>query len=78
MPRLPRTASRCRELGPGDLHAEPPERGCKVHEEAGSASFLPRRGLAARLQWTFVWLVSLLSLNKLSWRYDNLTFVIEK
>jgi SAM-dependent methyltransferase len=60
------------------IHRYCAERGCKVHEEAGSGSYLPRRGLMARLQWTFVWLVSLLSLNKLSWRYNNLTFVIEK
>lgn len=60
------------------IHRYCAERGCKVHDEAGSASYLPRRGLEALVSWTFVRLVSLLSLNKLSWRYNNLTFVIEK
>jgi hypothetical protein len=49
-----------------------------VHDKAGSASYLPRRGVEALLSWTFVRAGSFLSLNKLSWRYDNLTFVIEK
>ncbi len=60
------------------IHSYCAARGCKVHDEAGSASYLPRHGLLAKLQWTLVRIVSLLSLNKLSWRYNNLTFVIEK
>jgi len=60
------------------IHRYCAERGCKVHDEAGSASYLPKHGLQALVSWTFVRVVSLLSLNKLSWRYNNLTFVIEK
>jgi SAM-dependent methyltransferase len=60
------------------IHRYCAQRGCTVHDEAGSASYLPKRGLLAALSWTFVRTVSLLSLNKLSWRYNNLTFVIEK
>jgi SAM-dependent methyltransferase len=60
------------------MHAYCAARGCKVHDEAGSASYLPKRGLEAMLSWTLVRVVSFLSLNKLSWRYNNLTFVIEK
>ena len=60
------------------IHRYCAERGCKVHDEAGSASYLPKHGVQALVSWTFVRVVSLLSLNKLSWRYNNLTFVIEK
>jgi SAM-dependent methyltransferase len=60
------------------MHRYCAERGCKVHDEAGTANYLPKRGLEAWLSWTFVWIVSVLSLNKLSWRYNNLTLVIEK
>ena len=60
------------------IHRYCAERGCKVHDEAGMASYLPKGRAMAALGWTFVRLVSLLSLNKLNWRYNNLTFVIEK
>jgi hypothetical protein len=60
------------------IHRYCAERGCKVHDEAGYANYLPRRGFNAALSWTIVRVVSLLSLNKLSWRYNNLAFVIEK
>jgi len=60
------------------IHRYCVQRGCTVHDEAGQASYLPRHGLLALLSWTFVRTVSLLSLNKLSWRYNNLTFVIGK
>lgn len=60
------------------IHRYCAARGLKVYDEAGSASYLPKHGLQALVSWTFVRLVSLLSLNKLSWRYNNLTFVIEK
>jgi SAM-dependent methyltransferase len=60
------------------IHRYCADRGCKVHDEAGWGSYLPKHGLLAALQWTFVRIVSLLSLNKLDWRYNNLTFVIEK
>jgi hypothetical protein len=60
------------------IHRYCADRGCKLHEESGYAGYLPKRGLMAVLSLTFVRLVSLLSLNKLSWRYNNLTFVIEK
>jgi SAM-dependent methyltransferase len=60
------------------IHRYCAERGCTLHDEAGSASYLPKGRLMRMLSWTFVRIVSLLSLNKLSWRYNNLTFVIEK
>jgi SAM-dependent methyltransferase len=60
------------------IHRYCAERGCKVHDEAGSASYLPKEGVLRVVSWAFVRIVSLLSLNKLSWRYNNLTFVIEK
>jgi SAM-dependent methyltransferase len=60
------------------IHRYCAERGCKVHDEAGYANYLPRRGLNAALSWTLVRIVSWLSLNRLSWRYNNLAFVIEK
>jgi SAM-dependent methyltransferase len=60
------------------IHRYCAEHGCKVHDEAGYANYLPRRGINAALSWTIVRIVSLLSLNKLSWRYNNLAFVIEK
>ena len=60
------------------IHRYCAERGCKLHDEAGSASYLPKEGWLRVLSWTFVRIVSFLSLNKLSWRYNNLTFVIEK
>lgn len=60
------------------IHRYCAEHGCKVHDEAGYANYLPKGGLMAVLTGTLVRLVSLLSLNKLSWRYNNLAFVIEK
>lgn len=52
--------------------------GMAIREEAGYANYLPRRRL---FQWparVLVRGVSLLSLGRLDWRYNNLTFVIEK
>jgi hypothetical protein len=60
------------------IHRYCAERGCKVQDEAGLANYLPRRGLEAVISWAIVRIVALLSLNKLSWRYNNLAFVIEK
>lgn len=60
------------------MHRYCRERGCTVREEAGSANYLPRRGLAALCVPIVVRLVALASLGKLTWRHNNLTFVIQK
>jgi hypothetical protein len=49
-----------------------------VKDEVGYAGYLPKqpvRGLIARI---VVRLVSALSFGRLDWRYNNLTFVIQK
>lgn len=60
------------------MHRYCRERGCAVRDEAGFATYLPKSGLAALIAPVLVRLVAALSLGKLAWRYNNLTFVIQK
>lgn len=60
------------------IHRYCRERGCVVRDEAGFARYLPERGLLAVCAPVLVRIVALLSLRKLAWRYNNLTFVIQK
>lgn len=50
---------------------------CTVQYEAGFSGYLPKHRVTGALARVFVQSVSLLSLGRLSWRYNNLTFVIE-
>jgi SAM-dependent methyltransferase len=60
------------------MHRYCRERGCTVRDEAGFANYLPKRGLPALCAPVLVRLVALASLGRLAWRYNNLTFVIQK
>jgi SAM-dependent methyltransferase len=50
----------------------------RVVEEAGYANYLPRLPVLGTLTRAIVRSVAQLSLGRLDWRYNNLTFVIEK
>lgn len=49
-----------------------------IRDEAGYAGYLPRRRGYAPLARMLVRAISLLSFGRLDWRYNNLTYVIEK
>lgn len=52
--------------------------GVAIRDEAGYANYLPRRRLFVLPAHVLVRAVSLLSFGRLDWRYNNLTFIIEK
>lgn len=60
------------------IHRYCSNRGCTVQHEAGFAGYLPDSPLAGTLARTLVKSVAALSFGRLDWRYNNLTFVIEK
>lgn len=51
---------------------------CKVQHEAGFAGYLPDSPMVGPLARTLVKSIAALSFGRLDWRYNNLTFVIEK
>jgi hypothetical protein len=60
------------------IHRYCREHGCTVRDEAGGANYIPKRPVFGPVLRLIVMTVGLLSLGKLAWRYNNLTFVIEK
>lgn len=52
--------------------------GLTIRDEAGYANYLPRRRFLELPARVLVRTVALLSFGRLDWRYNNLTFVIEK
>lgn len=60
------------------IHAFCRRHGLTIREEAGYAGYLPRRRAFAPFARALVRTISLLSLGRLDWRYNNLTYVIEK
>ena len=53
-------------------------RACIVRDEYGNAHYLPKGRLRYGLAFIVVRLIGALSMGRLDWRYNNLTFVIEK
>jgi SAM-dependent methyltransferase len=60
------------------IHRYCREHGCTVRDEAGGANYIPKHTVFAPVLRLIVRTVGLLSLGKLDWRHNNLTFVIEK
>jgi SAM-dependent methyltransferase len=60
------------------IHRYCAEHGCKVLYETGFSGYLPKTPIQGLLARTVVRSISALSLGRLDWRYNNLTFVIEK
>ncbi len=54
------------------------EHGLEIKDEAASANYLPQHSVLKPLMRAVVRTISALSLGKLDWRYNNLTYVIEK
>jgi SAM-dependent methyltransferase len=59
------------------VHEYCSRRGCTVVYESAYSGYLPK-GLVGALARVVVRTISALSLGRLDWRYNNLTFVIEK
>ncbi|WP_167505891.1 class I SAM-dependent methyltransferase [Desulfosediminicola flagellatus] len=51
---------------------------CLLMEEYGQGYYLEWPGLASRLMRLFVATASLISLGNLPWRYNNLTYIVQK
>lgn len=60
------------------IHAFCRQHGLTIRDEAGYTGYLPRRRALAPFARVLVRTISLLSLCRLDWRYNNLTYVIEK
>ncbi|HEY8537976.1 MAG TPA: class I SAM-dependent methyltransferase [Steroidobacteraceae bacterium] len=60
------------------IHQYCREHHCKVLNEMGHGQYLPKRPLLGPLVRTAVKSISLLSLGRLEWRHNNLTFIIQK
>lgn len=60
------------------IHGYCRNHGCTVQHETGFAGYLPHSPLAGTLARMLVKSVAALSFGRLDWRYNNLTFVIEK
>lgn len=60
------------------IHAYCERNGHSIKDEAGYANYLPRQRPLSTLSRAFVRSLSRLSFGRLEWRYNNLTFVIQK
>jgi SAM-dependent methyltransferase len=60
------------------IHRYCRDHGCRVRYESGFSGYLPRKPWFRFPSAVLVRLISALSLQKLDWRYNNLTIVIEK
>lgn len=49
-----------------------------IKEEYGQGYYLEGKGVIATLTYLFVIAVAMLSLGKLQWKYNNLTYILEK